>query len=62
MTLSDLGSVGSAAVSFLALIVAVLSLHKTNKFNDRQNDLAETTEQLNRHRTGYVRRCRVQKS
>lgn len=48
MNVSEIGSIASAAVAFAALIVSLISLHKTNKFNQRQNDLAETTERLNR--------------
>lgn len=48
VSLSDVASISSAAVAFLALVVAVISLHKTNKFNARQEELADTTERLNR--------------
>ena len=48
MTASDFGSIASAIAAFAALIVAFISLHKTNKFNARQNELADTTERLNR--------------
>lgn len=48
MTISDIGSLSSAAFALLALVVAVISLHKTNKFNARQVELADTTERLNR--------------
>lgn len=41
MTASDVGSIASAVVAFAALIVAVVSLRKTNKFG-------ETTDRLNR--------------
>lgn len=41
MTASDFGSTASAIASFAALIVAVVSLRKTNKFG-------ETTDRLNR--------------
>lgn len=41
MTASDIGSIASAVVAFAALIVAVVSLRKTNKFG-------ETTDRLNR--------------
>lgn len=41
MTASDFGSIASAVVAFAALIVAVVSLRKTNKFG-------ETTDRLNR--------------
>jgi len=41
MTASDVGSIASAIVAFAALIVAVVSLRKTNKFG-------ETTDRLNR--------------
>ena len=47
MTAGDLGSIASAVVAFVALILAWVSLHKTNKFNERQNQLAETTDRLN---------------
>ena len=41
MTVSDIGSIASAVVALAALIVAVVSLRKTNKFG-------ETTDRLNR--------------
>lgn len=41
MTASDIGSTASAVVALAALIVAVVSLRKTNKFG-------ETTDRLNR--------------
>ncbi len=41
MTPSDIGSIASAVVAFAALIVAGVSLRKTNKFG-------ETTDRLNR--------------
>ena len=41
MTPSDIGSIASAVVALAALIVAVVSLRKTNKFG-------ETTDRLNR--------------
>lgn len=41
MTASDIGSIASAVVALAALIVAVVSLRKTNKFG-------ETTDRLNR--------------
>ena len=41
MTLSDIGSIMSAFVAFGALIVSLISLHKTNKFG-------ATTDRLNR--------------
>lgn len=47
MSIGDAGSIASAVAAFAALIMSGLSLHKTNKFNDRQNQLAETTERLN---------------
>ena len=48
MTASDWASLSSAAVSFLALVVAIQSMRKTNKFNARQIELADTAERLNR--------------
>lgn len=48
MSASDWASLSGAAVSFLALVVAIVSLRKTNKFNERQIELADTTERLNR--------------
>ena len=41
MSLSDLGSIAGALVALAALIVSLVSLHKTNKFG-------ETTDRLNR--------------
>jgi hypothetical protein len=41
VTLSDLGTIASALVALGALIVSLVSLHKTNKFG-------ETTDRLNR--------------
>lgn len=46
MTVSDLGSIASAIVALLALIVSFITMHKTNKFNEKQNELAATTEKL----------------
>ena len=43
-----LGSIVSNVVAGGALLVSIWSLHKTNKFNARQNELADTTERLNR--------------
>lgn len=41
MNIGDFGSVASAVVAFVALIVSMISIHKTNKFG-------ETTDRLNR--------------
>lgn len=43
-----LGSIVSNVVAGGALIVSIWSLHKTSRFNARQNELADTTERLNR--------------
>ena len=42
-----LSSIASNVVALGALIVSVWSLHKTSRFNARQNELADTTERLN---------------
>lgn len=47
MSLVGLGSISSALISLAALAVAVISLVKTNRFNTRQNEFAETTKRLN---------------
>lgn len=47
MTASDYGSLASAFVALAALIVSFISMYKTNKFNEKQNELAVTTERLN---------------
>lgn len=47
MTAGDVGSIASAFAALVALILSWISLHKTNKFNARQNQLAETTDRLN---------------
>lgn len=41
MSAGDIGSIASAVVAFVALIVSFVSMHKTNKFG-------ETTDRLNR--------------
>jgi uncharacterized cupredoxin-like copper-binding protein len=38
----------SALIAFGALVVSLVSLNKTNKFNERQNELAATTDRLNK--------------
>lgn len=48
MNASAAASIASAVVAFAALVVSLISLRKTGKFNARQNELAETTERLNR--------------
>ena len=48
MTPSDLGGIASAVAAFAALAVSLWSANKTNQFNKRQNDLADTNERLNR--------------
>lgn len=48
MTVSDYGSLASVVVALAALVVSFISMHKTNKFNEKQNELAATTERLNR--------------
>lgn len=48
MNASDIATIASATVAGAALIVSLISLWKTSKFNARQNELAETTERLNR--------------
>jgi hypothetical protein len=48
MTGGDWGSIASALVAFAALILSWISLSKTSRFNRRQDELAATTEALNR--------------
>lgn len=48
MTPADWGSIASAVVALIALIISWVSLHKTSKFNKRQDEFAETAEELNR--------------
>lgn len=48
MTPGDWGSVVSAIVAFAALIVSWVSIHKTSKFNLRQDEFAATAFELNR--------------
>ena len=46
MTAGDWGSIASAIVALLALIVSLITMCKTNKFNEKQNELAAITEKL----------------
>lgn len=48
MSPGDWGSLVSALVAAAALILSWVSLHKTNKFNARQDEFAATAEELNR--------------
>ena len=48
MNPADWGSIASAAVALVALIISWVSLQKTSKFNERQDEFAETAENLNR--------------
>lgn len=48
MTAADWGSVASAGAAWLALVLAGISLYKNHRSDKRQDELAATTEQLNR--------------
>ena len=48
MSPSDWAVVASAGAAWLALLLAAISLYKNHKSDKRQDELAATTEQLNR--------------
>jgi len=49
MTIAEsIPDIANAIMAGAALIVAILSLRKTTKFNTRQNEFAETAERLNK--------------
>jgi hypothetical protein len=47
MPVGDYGSIASAFVAVVALILAWVSLQRTDRFNQRQNEFLETSERLN---------------
>jgi hypothetical protein len=48
MSPDDWAGIASAGAAWLALLLAGISLYKTHRSDKRQNELAATTEQLNR--------------
>jgi hypothetical protein len=48
MSLGDWGDIASAGAAWLALVLAGISLYKNHRSEKRQDELAETTKELNR--------------